>query len=66
MKWVFVGSLGSGERVYFNTDFDLDNNLAIEKDHAHLLDPTPEEMVEILKNLSHVRVWIKEHRKGGN
>ncbi|MBN1545726.1 MAG: hypothetical protein JW902_03610 [Syntrophaceae bacterium] len=60
MNWVFVGSLGTGERVYFNTDFDGEDNLAVEKDHAHLVDPTLEERAEILKTMSHVRDWMKE------
>jgi hypothetical protein len=65
MNWVFVGSLGTGERVYFNADLDSDGNVAVEKDHTHLVDPTPEEWAEILKTMSHVRALIKKHGNEG-
>lgn len=59
MEWVFVGSLKTGERVYFNSDLDGDDNLAVEKDHAHLVNPTPEERAEILETMSHLRALIR-------
>ena len=57
MKWIFVGSLGTGERVYYRQD---NHGLAVEKDHQHLVDPTPEEKEEIMRTMSHVRHWVKE------
>jgi len=55
MKWILVGHLGTGEAVYRQNS----GALAVEKDHQHLADPTPEEREEIYKTMSHLRP-IKE------
>jgi hypothetical protein len=51
MKWIFVGNLRSGEAIYWQKGGDL----AVEKDHERLVDPTPEETAEIYDRMSHLR-----------
>lgn len=58
MNWVFVGYLEAGSRVYINTDWDTGENIAIERDQMHLVDPTQDERAEIRK-MMHVRALKK-------
>ena len=60
MNWIFVGSLGTGERVYIDRN---DYRVAVERDHAHLVEPTPSERAEIMETMCHVRDWIRNRPK---
>ncbi len=51
MKWTFVGNLSSGEAIYWQKG----GALAVEIDHQHLADPTPEQTAEIYERMSHLR-----------
>lgn len=60
-RYAFVGSIGNGERVYLRPS---DADLAVEKDHSYLEEPTDAERAEIMECMSHVRAWVREKQGG--
>ena len=60
LSWTFAGCLNSGESVFFTPAGDL----AIEKDHAYLIEVTPEERAEIYQKWPHLNPISKMSLSG--
>jgi len=50
-NYTFIGSLSNGESVFYCKG----KGLAIEKDHQHLVEPSPEEIKEIQLKFNHLQ-----------
>ena len=57
MTWTIIGKLSTGEDVLVNEN----NDIAIERDHSRLCEPTAAEQWELYKRMSHLGL-----KGGGN